>query len=91
MLMSDFPIHPRQQEFFDSPRRWELWMGQRSGRRAATEERVRLDALDAEQAELAINDLRTVGYCLMRNGRRYEPPKNPPAKITFHEVKRDAR
>lgn len=90
--MSDFQLHPRQKEFFENPGRFRVLpirAGQRGGRTAATIALVRFDALDDEQAELAINDLRTRGYCLMRNGRRYDPPKSSPAKITFDEMRPD--
>lgn len=85
----NFEPHPRQKEFFGNPRRrtfLPLRAGQRGGRTAAIIAMVRAEAINEEEAELAIDDLRGRGYCLMRDGRRVESPESSSPKIVFDEV-----
>jgi hypothetical protein len=87
----DFEPTKKQQEFLNEPRRFSVLpfkAGRRGGKTRAMEEAIRLDALDAEQADLAIKDLRTQGISMMSNGRRVEPPKRKPTRIYFDESPR---
>jgi hypothetical protein len=69
----DFSPTPEQRRFFEGGER-RIWMGQRSGRRHATEILVVAQAANAEEARLCLEDLHTKGFCLQTSdGRRVEP------------------
>jgi hypothetical protein len=68
----DFRPTKEQLAFYEGgPRRIDLNAGVRSGRRYATELWIRHTTVDDEEAELALEDLRTFGIAMIdSNGRR---------------------
>lgn len=69
----DFRPHPMQKRFFEEGGPREILLNQRSGRRYATELWIRATAANDEQAELALEDLRTKGIAMLDDdGNRVE-------------------
>lgn len=67
-------MHPAQKSFFEGGPRRMIRTGDRSGRRYATELWIRHTTVDDEEAELALEDLRTFGIAMIdSDGRRVKP------------------
>lgn len=84
-----FRMHPAQESFFKGGPRRMIRTGDRSGRRYATELWIRSTAANDEQAELALEDLRTKGIAMLDDkGNRVEhSTKRRFAIVKFDEEK----
>lgn len=65
MEPQDFRPHPMQERFYEEGGPRKILLNQRSGRRYATELWIRSVAASPEQAELALEDLRTKGIAML--------------------------
>lgn len=87
--IDSFKMTPQQKAFYENPGRFRVFDGgKRYGRTAEKIAHLRAMAVSEHEAELAIDDLKTKGYALMKDGKRYVPPPSKLPKITFYETKR---
>lgn len=86
-----FRLTPEQRRFYEGGART-VHLGQRSGRRYATEMFIVATAANEEEARLALEDLHTYGIALLTDeGKRVEPPRRSGARfacVKFDEEKR---
>lgn len=80
-----FRMTPEQRRFWEAGGDRTIRLGQRGGRRYATEMFIVATAADPEQARLAIEDLRTVGIALLTDdGMRVEPKRGGARFTAMH-------
>lgn len=88
-----FRMTPAQRRFYEGDSRAIRMEGLRCSRRYASEMFIAATAATPEDAELCLEDLRTVGIALLSSeGKRVEPPRRNGARfacIRFDEEKSD--